>query len=94
MTCKGYESSLKETWHDSIAKEKSRANKTRIYLLVNKCCVCLCFSLITVNRALQGVDDMVVRVVLIIVQYTVVCIFFCPVRMEKDVDKVRLTALQ
>lgn len=67
--------------------------KPKKYLLVNKCCVRLCFGLITVNGTLQGVDDVVVGVVLIIVQYTVVCIVFCPEWMEKYTVKVKLSAL-
>lgn len=40
--------------------------------------MCLRLHLVAVDRALQGVDHMVVRVVLIIVQYTVVGIGFSP----------------
>lgn len=74
-------------------KSASLSDEQLKYLLVNKCCVRLCFGLITVNRALQGVDHMVVRVVLIIVQYTVVCIIFRPARMEKHNVKVKLSGL-
>lgn len=58
--------------------------KTKKYLLVNSWCMYICYNFITVDRALQCVDDMVEWVVLIIVQYTVVHIVFCPVWIEKS----------
>lgn len=92
MMCACYEFRFKSSpFEFTVLLRKSYENIK--YLLVNKCCVCLRFSLITVNRALQGVDHMVVRVVLIIVQYTVVCIVFCPTQKEKYTVKVKLCAL-
>lgn len=60
-------------------------------LFVDKCCVCLCFGFIAVHRALQGVDDMVVGVVLVVVQNTVICVVLWPAQCtETDTINVRL----
>lgn len=76
-----------------MTREKSKQTKQIKYLFVNKCCVCLCFSFITVDWALQGVDDMVVGVVFVVVQNTVVCIVFSTAWIEKDMIKVTLRFL-
>lgn len=46
------------------------------------------YNFFTADRSLQGVDNVVVRVVLIIVQQTVVHTVFCPVGFEKGVINV------
>lgn len=62
-----------------------------MYLFVDKCRVCLRFGFVAVHRALQGVDDVVVGVVLVVVQNTVVCIVLWAA-LWKDAIKAQLEA--
>lgn len=68
---------------------KQKKKKKRNYLLVDKCCVCLCFGFVAVHRALQGVDDMVVGVVLVVVQNTVISVVLLAAK-----TKSKLSALE
>lgn len=64
--------------------DKGKCTWKQKYLLVSNCCMHLSHNFFTVDRALQGVDNVVEWVVLIIIQYTVVHIVYCPVWIEKD----------
>ena len=54
------------------------------YLLINKSSVCLGLVVVTVDRALEGVDHMVVGVVLVIVQYTEVHVLLHPIDTNQE----------
>ncbi len=50
-------------------------NTQNTHFLVNKCSVDLGLILVTGDRALKCVDDVIIRVMLIVVEHTVVGVF-------------------
>lgn len=79
---------MTKSWKEP-SKKKVRSWLSKTYLFVDECRVCLRFGFVAVHRALQGVDDMVVGVVLVVVQNAVVHVVL-RAALFKDTDTIKV----